>query len=173
MSAIQVRQETTDDISAIDVVHLSAFEGDEEVGLIDSLRDSSGFVSDLSLVAEFNGRIVGHILLTKVYLLQGKEKKNILALAPMAVVPSQSHRGIGSDLVEASIDRAKKLNHNAIVVIGHPDFYRRFGFKQANDFDLETNISVSNDLVTVLELQEGALSGGGTVVYPSLFKCVY
>jgi putative acetyltransferase len=173
MSEIQVRNENADDIRAIDVVHLSAFQGDEEVGLIDSLRDSSGFVADLSLVAEFNGRIVGHILLTRIHFLQGKEKKNILALAPMAVVPSQSHRGIGSDLVQASIDKAKALNHTAIVVIGYPDFYRRFGFRLAKEFGLETNISVSNDLVTVLELQEGALAGGGTVIYPSLFKCVY
>ncbi len=173
MSEIQVRKENADDIRAIDVVHLSAFEGDEEVGLINALRDSSGFVADLSLVAEFNGRIVGHILLTRIHLLQGKEQKNILALAPMAVVPSQSHRGIGSDLVQASIDKAKALNHGAIVVIGHPDFYRRFGFRQAKDLDLETNITVSNDLVTVLELQQDALSGGGTVIYPSLFKCVY
>lgn len=173
MSETQVRKENAEDIRAIDVVHLSAFAGDDEVGLIDALRDSSGFIADLSLVAEFNGRIVGHILLTRVHLLQGKEKKNILALAPMAVVPSQSHRGIGSDLVQASIDKAKELKHSAIVVIGHPDFYRRFGFRQAKDLGLETNISVSNDLVTVLELQEGALSGGGTIVYPSLFKCVY
>ncbi|NOY66840.1 MAG: N-acetyltransferase, partial [Gammaproteobacteria bacterium] len=101
MSTIQVREENPEDIRAIDVVHLSAFEGDDEVGLVDSLRSSSGFIPELSLVAEFNGRIVGHVLLTKVRMLKGKDSEDILALAPMAVVPSQSHRGIGSELTQA------------------------------------------------------------------------
>jgi len=173
MSVIQVRRESPDDIRAIDVVHLSAFGGDDEVGLVDSLRDSSGFISELSLVAEFNGRIVGHVLLTRIHLLQGKERKNILALAPMAVVPSQSHRGIGSDLVQAAIDQAKKLSHSAIVVVGHPEFYQRFGFEPASKWGLDTNLSISNDLVTAIELQADALKGGGNIIYPSLFDCVY
>ncbi len=175
MSTIQVRQENPEDIRAIDVVHLSAFEGDDEVGLIDSLRASSGFIADLSLVAEFNGRIVGHVLLTRVRLLKGKEKEglDILALAPMAVVPSQSHRGIGSELVKAAIDKARTLGHKAIVVVGHPEFYQRFGFKSASKLGLETNLAVSDDLVTVMELINGTLSGGGNIIYPSLFNCVY
>ncbi len=173
MSMIQVRQENPDDIRAIDVVHLSAFGGGDEAGLIDSLRDSSGFIPELSLVAEFNGRIVGHVLLTRIHLLQGKERKNILALALMAVVPSQSHRGIGSDLVQAAIEQAKKLSHSAIVVVGQPEFYQRLGFEQASKWSLETNLSVSNDLVTAIELQPDALKGGGNVIYPSLFDVVF
>jgi len=173
MSAIQVRQEKPEDIRAIDVVHLSAFEGDDEVGLIDSLRASSGFISDLSLVAEFNGRIVGHVLLTKVRLLKGKQGEDILALAPMAVVPSQSHRGIGSELVQAAIKQAKDLGHKAIVVVGHPEFYQRFGFEPASKWGLETNLAVSNELVTGMELDSGCLDGGGNIIYPSLFDCVY
>ena len=175
MTTIQVRKENPEDIKAIDVVHLSAFEGDDEVGLIDSLRASSGFIGELSLVAEFNGRIVGHILLTKVRLLRGKEKEgvDILALAPMAVVPSQSHRGIGSELVQSVIDKAKTLGYKAIVVVGHPEFYQRFGFKPASQLGLETNLAVSDDLVTAMELIDGELSGGGNIIYPSLFNCVY
>ena len=151
MSTIQVRQEKPEDIRAIEVVHLSAFEGDDEVGLVDSLRASSGFISDLSLVAEFHGRIVGHILLTKVRLLQGKESKEILALAPMAVVPSQSHRGIGSELVEAAIKQSRELGYTAIVVVGYPEFYQRFGFSDASRWGLETNLSVSKELVSAID----------------------
>ncbi len=173
MSIIEVRQEKPEDIRAIDVVHLSAFGGDDEVGLIDKLRASSGFVSELSLVAEFHGRIVGHILLTKVRLLQGKESTEILVLAPMAVVPSQSHRGIGSELVQASIKQARELGYKAIVAAGQPEFYQRFGFVAASQLGLDTNLSVANDLVTAIELQPDALKGGGNVIYPSLFTCVY
>ena len=173
MTTIQVRQETPEDFRAIDVVHLSAFEGDDEVGLVNSLRASSGYISDLSLVAEFNGRIVGHVLLTKVRLLQGKDSTDILALAPMAVVPSQSHRGIGSELIQAVVEKANKLGHKGIVVVGHPEFYQRFGFKSAAKWGLETNLSVSNDLVTAMELEDKCFEDGGNVIYPALFDCVY
>ena len=173
MSMIQVRQENTEDYSAIDVVHLSAFEGDDEVGLIDSLRESSGFVPQLSLVAEFNGRIVGHILMTRVRLLKGKDSIDILALAPMAVVPSQSHRGIGSELVKAAVEKARALDYKGIVVVGEPEFYRRFNFEPASKWDLHTNLPVSSELVSAMELEAGIFEGGGNVVYPSLFDCVY
>lgn len=173
MSIIQVRQENPEDIRAIDVVHLSAFEGDDEVGLIGALRSSSGYVSELSLVAEFNGRIVGHVMLTKVRLLQGSKNVDILALAPMAVVPSQSHRGIGSELVQAGIEQARQAGYKAIAVVGHPEFYQRFGFEKSSKWGLETNLSVSNDLLTACELKSGTLKDGGNVIYPSLFDCVY
>ena len=173
MSTIQVREESPEDIRAIDVVHLSAFEGDDEVGLVDSLRSSSGFISDLSLVAEFNDRIVGHILLTKVRLLKGKVSEDILALAPMAVVPSQSHRGIGSELTQAVVEKAKKLGYKGIVVVGQPEFYQRFGFETAAKWGLDTNLSVSNDLVTAMELEPKCFEGGGNIIYPALFNCVY
>ena len=173
MQAITVRAETADDIKAIDVVHLSAFEGDDEVGFIDSLRDTSGYIPELSLVAEFNGRIVGHILLTKICLQQGSKSVDILALAPMAVVPSQSHRGIGSELVNTAIEMAKGRGYKAIAVIGHPEFYQRFGFKLASSWKMGVNLSIDQDLVTAMELQRGALDDGGNLIYPSQFSQVY
>ena len=173
MPQITVRQETSDDIRAIDVVHLSAFEGDNEVALIDSLRGSSSFIPQLSLAAEFNGRIVGHILLTKVRLLRDSGGLDILALAPMAVVPSQSHRGIGSELVKTALEKAKSMGYKAVVVAGHPEYYQRLGFSPASHWGMHTNLSVSNDAITAIELDEGALKGGGNVIYPSMFEKVY
>jgi putative acetyltransferase len=173
MGQVSVRQENKDDIRAIDVVHLSAFEGDAEAGLIDDLRASSSFIPELSLVAEFNGRIVGHILLSKVKLLSDAGGQDILALAPMAVVPSQSHRGIGSELVQRAIEEAKALGQKAIVVAGRPDFYKRFGFEPASKWGLTSNLSIATDLITAIELEEGSLGGGGNVIYPSMFEKVY
>ena len=175
MSEIQVRQEHPDDLRSIGVVHLSAFEGDNEAGLVDELRSSSGYIPELSLVAEFNGRIVGHVLLTKVKILKGKDKGNeeILAMAAMAVVPSQSHRGIGSDLAQAVVEKAKSMGYKGIVVVGHPDFYQRFGFNKISQWSLDTNLTVSNDLITAIELVDGIFEGGGNVIYPSLFDRVY
>lgn len=173
MSQVSVRQENKDDIRAIDVVHVSAFEGDAEAGLIDDLRASSSFIPELSLVAEFNGRIVGHILLTKVRLLSDDGGQDILVLAPMAVVPSQSHRGIGSELVQKAVEAAKSMGYTAIVVAGRPDFYKRFGFEPASKWGLTSNLAIAGELITAIELEDGALSKGGNVIYPSMFEKVY
>lgn len=173
MQGITVRSETTDDIKAIDVVHLSAFEGDDEVGLVEALRESSGFRPELSLVAEFHGRIVGHVLMTPVRLQRGKNGLDILALAPMAVVPSQSHRGIGSELVTAAMEMAGKHGFPAIVVIGHPDFYQHCGFLSGSQFGLSTNLPVAENLISAVEIEKGSLKDGGHVIYPSQFNHVY
>ena len=101
MHAITVRPESTDDARAIDVVHISAFGGEAEAHLISALRETATYNRELSLVAELNGRIVGHVLLTRMPLRRNGEEKNVLALGPMSVVPSQSHRGIGSMLIQA------------------------------------------------------------------------
>ncbi len=173
MQGITVRSETPEDVRAIDVVHLSAFEGDEEVRLVGELRESSGFKPELSLVAEFHSRIVGHVLLSKVRLQRDFGGVDVLALAPMAVVPSQAHRGIGTELVRAAIGEARRLGFGAVVVVGHPDFYRRCGFSPASKWELQCNLPVPGDAVTAMELVPGTLEGGGTVLYPSQFQDVY
>ncbi len=173
MQPIRVRAEVADDFRAIDVVNLSAFEGEAEAHLVDKLRNSDGFVRDLSLVAELNGRVVGHVVLSKVQLKSGKGSTEILALGPMSVVPSQSHRGIGSELIEAAIARAKPLCYKAIVVAGYPDYYQRFGFKPAKDWGITCNLAIPQDALTAMELTDGALSGGGEVTYPDIFKALF
>ncbi len=173
MQGITVRKEEVSDIKAIDVVHMSAFEGDQEVGLIDSLRKSSSFMPDLSLVAEFKNRIVGHVLLSRVRFQRGADGMDILALGPMAVVPSQSHRGIGSQLVKAAVDAATEQGFAAIVVVGHPEFYQKFGFSPASRWGLHCNLPVPDEIVSAIELKPGALGSDGHVIFPSQFEKVY
>lgn len=173
MHGITVRKEVTDDIKAVDVVHLSAFEGDQEVGLLDSLRKSSSFIPELSLVAEFKNRIVGHILLSKVRLQHGAKGQDILALGPMAVVPSQSHRGIGSELVNAAVKVAHDYDFGAVIVVGHPEFYQRFGFDPAGNWNLHCNLPVPGDVISAMELSLGCLGNDGHVIFPSHFEKVY
>jgi len=162
MQQIKVRAEAPDDFRAIDVVNLSAFQGEAEAQLIAELRSSPVFIPDLSLVAELNGRIVGHVVLSKVQLKSNNGSSEILALGPMSVVPSQSHRGIGSELIEAAVARA-----------GHPDYYQRFGFRPATDWGISCNLPIPEDALTAMELVEGALAGGGQVEYPELFKALF
>lgn len=173
MQPIKVRAEVADDFNAIDVVNLSAFEGEAEAQLVGDLRKSAGFIPDLSLVAELNGRIVGHVVLSKVKLKKGDQSKEILALGPMSVVPSQSHRGIGSELIDAAVARAKPLCYDAIVVAGHPDYYQRFGFKPADNWGISCNLDLPDDALTAMELVDGALANGGEVEYPDIFKALF
>ncbi len=174
MHEVIVRAETPEDIKAIDVVNLSAFEGEAEARLVSMVRGSADFIPDLSLVAELNGRIVGHVLLSKVQLQSAEgATQAVLALGPMSVVPSQSHRGIGSDLIQAAIRRARDMRYSAIVVAGQPEYYQRFGFNQAADFGLECNLRIPVDAVTAMELVPNALSSGGKLVYPSAFEEIF
>lgn len=173
MQEIIVRAETPEDVRAIDVVNLSAFEGEAEAQLVEELRASPGFVPDLSLVAELNGRIVGHVLLSRVLLRQAGGSVEILALGPMSVVPSQSHRGIGSELIDAAIARARPLGYRAIVVAGPPEYYRRLGFSPASQWKLGCNLNIPEDALSAMELKSGALAGGGKVEYPAAFSKLY
>ncbi len=173
MQQIKVRAETPDDYRAIDVVNLSAFEGEAEAQLVGELRKSDSFIPDLSLVAELNGRIVGHVVLSRVKLINKDGETGILALGPMSVVPSQSHRGIGSELIDAAVARARALCFGAIVVAGHPDYYLRFGFRPASDWGLTCNLAIPEDALTAMELVEGTLAAGGEVVYPDIFRKLF
>src|SRR3569832_1947003 len=129
MQEIKMREERQGDAEAIAVVNRSAFGGEAEAHLVAALRTSPSFVPELSLVAEVGGRISGHILLFRATLLRPHgETEDVLALAPMAVVPSQSHRGIGSMLFQEAIRRASALGYGAIVVVGFSVFFFCFVF---------------------------------------------
>jgi len=173
MDPVTVRPETADDARAIDVVHISAFGGEAEAQLVSALRASNAYNRELSLVAELGGRIVGHVLLTRVPLRKGGTEKKVLALGPMSVVPSQSHRGIGSELIQASVKLAREKGYGSIVVLGHPEYYKRFGFVPAKDRQVTCNLPAPEDALTVCEVEDGNLSGGGHVEYPEPFVALY
>jgi len=169
MDPVTVRTETAEDNRAIDVVHISAFGGEAEAQLVSTLRTTNTYNRELSLVAELGGRIVGHVLLTRVPLRKGGTELHVLALGPMSVVPSQSHRGIGSELIHASMKLAREKGYGGIVVTGHPEYYRRFGFVPARERQVTCNLPAPEDALTVYEVEPGNLSGGGHVEYPEPF----
>jgi len=173
MDGIRVRAEHPGDFQAIDVVNLSAFECEREAKLVSELRQRPTYSPDLSLVAEFNGRLVGHLMLTPSSVLCNEEEVSVLLLAPMSVVPSQSHRGIGTVLVEEAITRGRDANYSAVVVVGKPDYYALHGFKPSNNWGLRCNLPVPDDAVMAIELVEGALGSEGMVKYATPFLAMY
>ncbi len=124
----------------------------------------------ISLVAVEGTTIVGHILFTPVSLESPARAPRSLGLGPMAVSPELQRQGIGSRLVEAGLEACRSLGYEAVVVIGHPEFYPRFGFRPGNAFGLRSQFDVPDNVFMVTELTPGALARvGGLVRYVPQF----
>jgi putative acetyltransferase len=163
-----VRLETTTDVDAVRHVNRLAFGQDAEARLVDALRDG-GYVR-LSLVAEDNGQVVGHILFSDLPIITDAGTVAALALAPMAVLPQFQNQGIGSALVRRGLDESKGRGHKIVVVLGHPHCYPRFGFSAKLAKPLSSPFG-GGDAWMALELVPGALDGvKGRVEYPPPFR---
>jgi putative acetyltransferase len=121
-----IRPEIPSDLDAIQQVNRMAFGQEDEARLVDALREG-GYIR-LSLVAQDEERVVGHILFSDLPIITDTGTVPALALAPMAVLPAFQRQGIGSELVRRGLDRCREQGHRIVVVLGHPHFYRRFGF---------------------------------------------
>jgi putative acetyltransferase len=124
-----IRSERTGDEQAIYAVNCRAFGRDAEPKIVDALRSSCP--EGISLVAERDGRIVGHILFTPAWIEGEKGKTDGMGLGPMAVLPEHQGKGIGSALVRAGLEELRKQKALFVVVVGHSWFYPKFGFEQA------------------------------------------
>lgn len=153
---VEIRPEADQDRAAIWYVNQKAFGGDDEANLVDALRDG-GFV-EVSLVVEADGEVVGHILFSQLSIVTKVGTVVALSLAPMAVLPSHQRRGIGSRLVEAGLDACRERGHKIVLVLGHPDFYPRFGFSAELARPLESPFR-GGEAWMALELVPDALEG--------------
>ena len=166
---VQVRPERAADDDGIRHVNLLAFEQAAEADLVDALRDSPAWLPELSLVAEENGEIVGHALFTVARLDSGPE---VLALGPMAVLPGHQRSGIGGAMIRAGIERARATDYPLIAVLGHAEYYPRFGFEPASAFGISTAYEVPDEYWMILPLPGYDPGIRGQVVYPPPFDNV-
>jgi len=165
---MKIRFEDKNDLAAVEAVNVSAFETPVEARLVNMLREQAQPV--ISLVADDNGEIVGHILFSAV-VLDGHEGLKIAGLAPMAVVPGRQQQGIGSALVRAGLEECRKAGFGSVVVLGHPGYYPRFGFVQSNQFGIKSEYDVPPDVFMVLELVPGYLDEAeGIIRYHDAFR---
>ena len=165
-----IRAEKEDDKDAVFAVNVSAFATQSEAVLVDVLRKQAKQV--VSLVAEDNGAIVGHIMFSPVVLSEYPDL-NMMGLAPMAVSPEYQRKGIGSGLVRAGLEQCRQLGFVAVVVLGHPDYYPRFGFSPSSRFGIDSDYDVPEEVFMALELEPEALMGKtGRVKYHAAFSNV-
>lgn len=167
---ITIRPETEADLESIRQVNRLAFGRDEEARLVDALRDG-GYVR-VSLVAEADGQVIGHILFSDLPIVTADGPVSALALAPMAVVPDHQRHGIGSELLRRGLDVCREQGHAIVIVLGHPDFYPRFGFSAELARPLESPFGGGEAWMAV-ELVPGVLAGvQGRVEYSPPFQDV-
>lgn len=164
----EVRGEVDADRAAVHALNVAAFEAEAEADLVDRLRKAAH--PSVSLVAVLEGEVVGHILFTPVSL-DGHPQVKLFGLAPMAVAPRQQRKGIGSALVQAGLEACGKAGFEAGVVLGHPEYYPRFGFRPAySGFGITSTYGVPDEVFLALELVPGSLQGrSGTVHYHEAF----
>jgi putative acetyltransferase len=165
---VLVRPETSADHEAIRQVNCFAFGQIAEARLVDALREG-GYVRT-SLVAEREGKIVGHILCSNLPIITGAGTIPALALAPLAVLPEFQRQGIGSALARRGLEVCRDRGHRIVIVVGHPAFYPRFGFSHELAIKLESPYSGRQSFMA-MELIAGALAGVvGQVKYPPPFN---
>ncbi len=160
-----IRDETRDDVAALRRVVAAAFGQAAEADLVDALRESGDAV--ISLVAEDDGEIVGHVLFSGLQAPEG-----CLGLAPLAVTPSRQGQGIGSRLVRAGLARARRDGWLAVFVVGESEYYARFGFEAATAEKFETQYP--KPYLLALELAANSLRDrSGPVTYAPPFLALF
>ena len=171
---ITIRPETAADYPAVYEINHLAFEGsDAEPRLVEKVRASAGYVPELSLLAELDDRLVGHILFSWVSLITQHGEQALMCLAPMAVLPDFQGRGVGARLVRHGLDECRRLGIDVVNVLGHPNYYPRFGFVPARPLGILPPFEVPDPAWMVVELQPAALTGlSGVVRYPAAFEGV-
>ena len=172
LQVMEIRAEQPEDVPAIRHVNAAAFGREHEADLVDRLRGVANTRSFVAVNAE--QQIVGHIFFSPVTV-DGDciRDRNLLGLAPMAVQPEYQRQGIGSQLIRHGLDACRQAGYQAVVVLGHPDYYPRFGFVPAIQIGLTCEYPVPDEVFMVLELEPNALREcSGTVKYrPEFDDC--
>ncbi|MCM3398224.1 N-acetyltransferase [Oceanobacillus profundus] len=172
-----IRQELPKDYKTTEEVVKQAFLNEQysdgkEHQLVNRIRKSKAFIPELSLVAIGEDKaMIGHILLSKISIVYNDQSVESLALAPVSVAPQYQKKGIGSQLIHEGLKKAKALGYHSVIVLGHKDYYPKFGFKQALLWNIKAPFEVPDEAFMALELTEDSLETvQGVVHYPKAFS---
>ncbi len=159
-----IRRETPEEFSQIYSLVKVAFQtakvtDGKEQDFVNQLRGSGNYIPELALVAEENGKLIGHIMLTKTYIVNRGNKFETLLLAPISVALEYRNRGVGSNLIKENFKLAKEMGYTSVLLVGDPAYYHRFGFKAAVNFGIKHIHNIPDENVMACELVPDALYG--------------
>jgi predicted N-acetyltransferase YhbS len=172
---LKLRQEKPEDHAVVEALIEAAFAGvpysdQSEHQLVRRLRKSAAFIPELSIVAEWDGKIVGHVLLSRISIKNDQQSFTSLALAPVSVLPHYQKQGVGGQLIRHAHEVAADLGYGSVVLLGHAGYYPRFGYEPAAKYNIRLPFDVPPENCMVIELIKGSLQGvSGMVQYPSEF----
>ena len=168
---MQIRTEKKSDTDKVWEINIAVFETDAEAKLVNTLRHSCE--PYISLVAEVDAKLVGHILFTPVELLDDNSGLKLMGLGPMAITPEYQNKGIGSQLVKEGLEYCLRLGCDAVTVLGHPEYYPRFGFVPSAKYGIKSEYEVPDGVFMILEQKKNALKGkSGVIKYAPAFDSV-
>jgi predicted N-acetyltransferase YhbS len=135
--------------------------GCNEHFLVHQLRKSNAFVPELDYVAYDGEILVGNIIYSSATIVDGNSRVTVLCMGPFCVAPSYQKKGIGSALLKKTIEIAGKMEFKGVVIFGNPEYYQKFGFKNAKEYGIQTSEGENFDAFMVLELGRNTLQGVG------------
>jgi putative acetyltransferase len=171
---VNIRQESAPDSAEVLEVIRLAFGSNVESQLVEKFRQNPNYVPELSLVAEYEGHVIGHILFFPIEVKVDGEVLQTLVLAPLSVHPSYQRRGVGGELTKAGLVAVKKRGYPSVLVVGHPNYYPRFSFRRASEWGLKIKEADPPEAFMAIEFVEGGLrKSKESFCFPmELFDCV-
>lgn len=166
---LSIQEETPKDINKIYEINKRAFGEEIEAKIVDALRENDELI--LSLVAKVDNLAIGHIAFSEVKINSGETTHKAIGLGPMAILPEYQRKGYGTKLVEQGLKIISKRDYEIVVVLGHPDFYPKFGFVPSKTYGIQCEFECPPEAFMVKELKPDALKGiTGKVYYSSKFS---
>ncbi|WP_245553043.1 GNAT family N-acetyltransferase [Nocardia veterana] len=160
------RAETAADIPAVHMLNTAAFGRPDEADLVDALRDDPAWIDGLSIVTTAaDGAVVGYALLTRCHIGQTAA----LCLGPCAVLPGRQRTGAGSAAIRTALRAAAERGEHFVTVLGHPEYYPRFGFRPASRYGIDVSIDVPDEALMALGLDPGRPLPAGRIHYAEPF----
>lgn len=171
MISINIREEKASDHEGVRKVLLDAFESSDEAELVERIRSSEFFVPELSLIALHKKEIVGHILFSEIEIQSKNSSSTTLALAPVSVIQKFQGNGIGAKLIMNGLEKATRLGYDSVILLGHADYYPRFGFEPTTTWEINPPFDVPAENFMGIELvPKGLHNKSGVVQYPSVWQ---